>query len=304
VRETLICQGNIYGVTDDGGLYHSFRRDAGSWQNYFGNVKGLVGQDPGHFVSVGCAAVYPPGSNSPYTQVLGVTADGKLWHTFRKDDDASWQHGFGDVKESVGDPGHIVAVGCTIGFPQTSNVNADLHVLVVTDDGKLWHTIRFSNNSWQHGFGDVKASVGNPGRIVAVGCGQRFSGGIQVCAVTDDGKLWHTIRFPDDSWQHGFGDVKASVGDPGHIIAVGCGAVFQDAQAAENARELAVCVITEDGKLWHTYRKDAGNWLHGFGDVKGSVGGGDPGPFGASCGACGSGFQNGQEELQILCLTR
>jgi hypothetical protein len=265
---------HVCGVTDDGQLYHTFRDSGGFWQRPFDNVKAAMGQDPGRFVGVGCAGIYPPGSSDPYTQILAVTDDGKLWHTYRKDADGSWQNGFGDVKASVGDPGHIVAVGCTRGFPQDSDVDAELHVFVVTNDGKLWNTIRHADGSWLHGFGDVKASVGDPGHIVAVSCGQRFAGGIQVCAVTDDGKLWHTIRYADGSWAQGFGDVKASVGDPGHIVAVGCAEVLQD---ANDSAELAVLVVTDDGKLWHTYRKDAdGSWQHGFGDVKASVGGAPP----------------------------
>lgn len=51
-------------------------------------------------------------------------------------------------------------------------VTEDTHVVSLTGDGKLWHTIRFANGSWQSGFGDVKAQESNdPGPFIPVSIG-------------------------------------------------------------------------------------------------------------------------------------
>ena len=47
----------------------------------------------------------------------------------------------------------------------------DLHITGVTSDGKLWHTIRFADGSWQPSFGDVKAQESNdPGSLYCCWC--------------------------------------------------------------------------------------------------------------------------------------
>jgi RHS repeat-associated protein len=61
-----------------------------------------------------------------------------------------------------------------------------------------------------------------------------------------------TIRFADGSWQNGFGDVKAAhSNDPGTFVNVDCGGV---------GRELHVCGIINNGKVWHTFRFAVGSW--------------------------------------------
>jgi hypothetical protein len=152
--------------------------------------------------------------------VISLTGDGKLWHTIRFAN-GSWQSGFGDVKaQESNDPGPFTAVGC-------AGVGGDLHMISLTGDGKLWHTIRFANGSWQSFFGDVKAQESNdPGPFTDhISCAGTDSD-LQFVGVTADGKLWHTIRFANGSWQSGFGDVKAQESnDPGPFIPVSIGGV-------------------------------------------------------------------------------
>jgi hypothetical protein len=209
----------LVGLTDDGGMWHTIRRADGSWQPFFGDVKAVESNNPGHFSSVGCAAVGGTTSGGSELHVVGLTDDGGMWHTIRRAD-GSWQPSFGDVKAvESNDPGHFTAVGCT-------GVGGQLHVVGLTDDGGMWHTIRRADGSWQPSFGDVKAVESNdPGHFSAVGCAD-VNGELQLVGLTDDGGMWHTIRRADGSWQPSFGDVKAvESNDPGHFSAVGCAGV-------------------------------------------------------------------------------
>jgi hypothetical protein len=142
-----------------------------------------------------------------------------MWHTIRRAD-GSWQPFFGDVKgQESNDPGYFTAVGC-------AGVGGDLHVVALTDDGRMWHTIRRASGAWQPSFGDVKGQEANdPGYFSAVSCGS-VNGELHVVSLASDGRLWHTIRHPDASWQKVFGDVKGQESnDPGYLSAVGCAGV-------------------------------------------------------------------------------
>jgi hypothetical protein len=208
----------LVGLTDDGGMWHTIRHPNLSWQPFFGDVKGVESNNPGHFRSVACAGVDGGRSGGQELHVVAVTNDGKLWHTIRRAD-GSWQPFFGDVKSvESNDPGHFCAVGC-------AGVGGDLHVVVLTDIGGMWHTIRHSS-SWQPFFGDVKSVESNdPGHFSAVSCGN-VDGELHVAAVTNVGGMWHTIRHPDGSWQPSFGDVKSvEKNDPGYFTLVGCAGV-------------------------------------------------------------------------------
>lgn len=142
-------------------------------------------------------------------QFLGVTSDGRAWHTIRTPD--GWLP-FGDVKQQTGDPGDLIDANCSL-------VNGELHVCAVTSDGGMWHTIRHVDGSWAS-FGDVKKQAGDPGPFTAVAC-SGDGGQLQVAGVTAGGQLWHTIRRADGSWQS-FGDVKKQSGDPGPMVDVAC----------------------------------------------------------------------------------
>ena len=93
----------------------------------------------------------------------------------------------------------------------------------VTDDGNLWHTIRY-HASWQPFFGDVKLATSDPGFFVRVAAGES-AGDLHVTGITNDGNLWHTIRYAA-SWQPSFGSVKWAAGDPGTILSVGIDGAF------------------------------------------------------------------------------
>ena len=70
---------------------------------------------------------------------------------------------------------------------------ARTHVCAVNSQGRLWHTIRFPNGSWQP-FGDVEGQTGEMGTLRQVAAATRLDT-LHVCAVNSQGRLWHTIRF-------------------------------------------------------------------------------------------------------------
>jgi len=203
----------LAGLTDVGGMWHTIRHPDGSWQPFFGDVKGVESNDPGHFSAVACAGV------NDELQVVGLTDGGEMWHTIRHDDQ-SWQPSFGDVKgQESNDPGFFSSVAC-------AGVGPDMQLVALTDVGGMWHTIRHPDGTWQPFFGDVKGVESNdPGHFSAVACAG-VNNELHVVGLTDDGRMWHTIRHDDQSWQPSFGDVKGQESnDPGFFSAVACAGV-------------------------------------------------------------------------------
>jgi hypothetical protein len=102
------------------------------------------------------------------------------------------------------------------------DVRGDLHVLVVTEDRKLWHTIRKADTSWAQQFEDVDRPVGGPSgkfrAVAAATTGQE----LHVLAATHEGTLLHTIRQPSGGelkWDP-FRDVEQSAGEQGRFAAL------------------------------------------------------------------------------------
>jgi hypothetical protein len=137
--------------------------------------------------------------------------------------------------------------------------SGDVHVASVNADGRLWHTIRYANGSWQH-FGDVEGQTGDMGDLRFAGAAS-IGGDLHVCAINGAGRLWHTIRYADGSWQP-FGDVEGQTGDMGALVSTA---------AASIGGDLHVCAINGAGQLWHTIRYADGSWQP-FGDVEGQTG--------------------------------
>jgi uncharacterized protein YkwD len=168
-----------------------------------------------------------------------------------------------------------------------------LQLTAVTSDGRLLHTIRYTNGTWSP-FGDVKGQIGDRGSIVdaevqAIGAGADSA--LHLCAITSDGRLWHTVRRADGSWVP-FGDVAGQAGDQGRFVSVALASV---------SGELHVSGVTSDGKLWHTVRRADGSWLP-FGDVKQQTG--DPAAFTRVAATMVPDVQTGaQQELYILAAT-
>jgi hemin uptake protein HemP len=156
---SIDCEGigddlHVGGVTQDGKLWHTIRSSQNAWQP-FKDVQETATNAPDHFSSVSIAA-----GDIDHNLHFCAQAEGNLWHTIRfSTNPPSWQHTFDNIKEHAGNPGSFGAVSCQC-------LQGDLHVCGITHDGKLWHTIRFSNPpDWPPGwlpFEDVATLVGSP----------------------------------------------------------------------------------------------------------------------------------------------
>ena len=124
--------------------------------------------------------------------VFGVTNDAgsgdELWHVPLGD---PLQPAFSDVDSQTGTrpwkPESVVDVACA------ADSASNLHVLLVTSGGRLWHTVRAKNGFWTthssgsgSSFGDVgKAVGGETGKFKAVAA-FTVDTTLHVLAVTDD----------------------------------------------------------------------------------------------------------------------
>lgn len=142
----------------------------------------------------------------------------QLLHSIRRPD-GSWQQ-VGDVGGQIHVPGPVRAVAAA------GSGNGDVQFVFVTEDGHLWHTIRYAAGagSWAP-LGDVEGQIHVPGPVRAVAAAAAGDGDVQVIFTTEDGRLWHTIRYANGSWQP-TGEVAGQIGPTGparSVAAAGAG---------------------------------------------------------------------------------
>jgi hypothetical protein len=68
-------------------------------------------------------------------------------------------------------------------------------------DGRLLHTIRHSDGTWQQRLGDMGAAAGIAGRVRSMAASAGAAGEVQYALTMQDGRLLYTIRRADGSWQ-------------------------------------------------------------------------------------------------------
>jgi hypothetical protein len=238
----------IVAVTRDGRLFHTARLANGSWLPW-GDVLAVTGA--GFKVAdVGVTSV-----NNELNVVVSDT-DGNVWHAIRHTTE-DWT-AFGNIKVEAGDYiGKAVKVSAAA-VKSPNAATSDLHVAVVNDTGKVWHTARKTEDGTWLPFGDVETQAGPLAKVADIAIAGTGVD-LQLVAVTTDGKIWHTGRKSDGTWLP-FGDVIAATGTPLS------GTATIDAAGEPNG-DLHVVIGTADGKIWHTARKTDGNWL-GIGDVE------------------------------------
>lgn len=126
--------------------------------------------------------------------VFGVTNDDNLWHSIVPDQDD-----FGDV-DGAGGTGRPWRKGAAPSTAQDSACAADsegnLHVLVVSKDGRLWHTRRDARDRSWSPFGNVEAGgAGNIGTVTAVAAATDGLA-LHILAVNSDKELHKTVWNP------------------------------------------------------------------------------------------------------------
>ena len=244
---------HLVGLTPQGRLEHTLRRQDGTWLGERTDVKRAT-SDPGEFTAVACAGQFE-------LHVCATTSTGGLFHLLRRLD-GSWQRIFGDVKAAVrGDPGPFREVACAL------DGTGQLHVCALTNAGGIFHALRRNDGSWSPGWGDVKGDTSDPGPAISIACATDRELQLHVCVMTAGGGVWHTLRQFDGTWSGPFGDVKAVNNNPGSVAEVAC--------AVDRDDQLHVCALTLDRAMWHTLRRPDGSWQGSFGSV--SAVAGDPG---------------------------
>lgn len=186
---------------------------------------------------------------------------GHIVHSIRFYPVGNWQP-FGDVTEVAGIPGVFGSVSIA-----GNSADGELHMVGATNDGRLWHTIRHADGSWDQ-FGDVTSQAGRPGTFFNVHAS--FIGNdLHVVGLTVGGGMWHTIRYASGQWQD-FRSVFGQSRPPQ--------SQFSSVSVAgdESTGELQVVGATTNHGLWHTIRYASGAWQPNFENVKGQAG--DPGP--------------------------
>jgi hypothetical protein len=260
----------VVGVGSDGMLWATIRNANTSWQSSFGLVESQSSGGPPAFIDVADGTV-----DGLALQIVGVGSDGKLWHTVRNGN-GTWQVGFGRIEDvSSGGPPTFKCVGCA----GTSGLNG-LQVVGVGNDGRLWHTIRYNNGSWVPSFGLIETqSTGGAPAYTDVDAGSVDGQALQVVGVGSDGKLWHTLRNSNGSWVPSFGLIETqSTGGPPSFKSVACA-------GTSGSNQLHVVGVGSDGKLWHTLRNANGSWASAFGLIEVQSSGGPPTFVDVSCGS-------------------
>jgi len=142
------------------------------------------------------------------------------------------------------------------GFPDAAQrvtaegAAGELHRLCTTPEGGLLHAMRYADGTWSSP-GNVATVVNLPGPMVALAAAGGLPGEVHVALVTEDGRLWHTIRYADGAWSP-LGNVGAQVALEAAVTAV---------DAASGIQGDVHCVFaTREKHFFHTTRNADGTW--------------------------------------------
>ena len=269
---------HVLAITAEGGLRHVLRQDDGTWSPFM-NVRDRAG-GPTSVHDVACdwddrAVPGPNGFDKPGLHVIAAGGD-KVWHSLRTAN-GRWA-AFGDLANPVGPLNGVRRVSCA-SLRAGADPWDDLHVLAVTSDGRVHHTIRHRDGSWQSPWGDLGGVAGEVGEVVdaagiAFNPNTNWPKDLLVLVATSDGKLHFTFRAYDSGDWTPYAPVSPPPVDPPMGAVYRLGARY----LTVNHREVHLCSLSTTGKLWHISTQDA-SWMswNPPGDV--GIAAGGPGEF-------------------------
>ncbi|MCB5178294.1 CHAP domain-containing protein [Streptomyces antimicrobicus] len=230
-------------------------KDWFNWRTYTnpGAGRALAFVSPTGIPDTAPPAPKPPAEPKEWRAQVAVEAGGNVFHAVRNAD-RTWTD-FGNVENVAGEvPSGVRSIA-------EAGVNGDTHVLAVSNDGRLYHTIRFADREWA-GFGDVHTEAGEltgVTQVTAVSIGSDLH-----VAVVAGGTAYHTIRHADGTWDK-FGTLGQPGGSPVTKVAVG-----------RTGDELQVVALSDTGVLRHAIRHADRTWT-AWGDASAAAGAGAAG---------------------------
>ncbi|MEV7419356.1 CHAP domain-containing protein [Streptomyces sp. NPDC089919] len=220
-------------IGNDGDLYTTARYPDGSWTAWV-PLAGAAGAP--HFAAKGQAIA---GMSNGDAQVVALGTDGRIQHNTRLVTGV-WT---GWTQVGTWQAQKVAAAGLPDG---------SLQVLIVGNDGNLYHSVRRPDGTWQswHAVAGTGQAATFQAKEIAIAA--LPNGDAQVVAVGADGRVQHTIRFADGSWQ-GWGALDGF----GGASSFAASAVAVTGMPNGDAQLLAV---GNDGKAYHDIRYANGQW--------------------------------------------
>jgi hypothetical protein len=136
---------------------------------------------------------------------------------------------------------------------------ADLHLVGLTTDGDLWHTMRRgADGHWLLFKDSTIPEAGKPGDFIDVDCARQVANADQhpsalhVVGVTADGRLWWASRNSQTGSWNPFQNVEGSGGgEAGTFVraAVSVSHAWQETPHGQPTVEIHLAGLTSDGRL-------------------------------------------------------
>jgi hypothetical protein len=229
----------LVGVGTDGELYQTTFDSDGDWHEFTRVRDEWIEGGPREFYAAACCG------GRGALQLVGLGSDARLYHTVRLAD-GSWQRNFELIDGGAHrGPDAFVGASCAV-------AGDALHLLTLDQGGQAYHTVRDHDGRWQD-FRSLGQLYDAPTRFVAIDCAVVWGGSLHVVGVGSDARLYHTIRWPDGSWQRYFGVLGGQQHGvaPRFALSVACAPVGHD---------LGLVAICSDHRLFHSTRLPDGSW--------------------------------------------